>query len=94
MDALAECDGLAAPRFEDMTSRSANAEPLADALAGIFAQRPAHEHRRLAPLNSFSRSAARAHCGCTLDEHTDRVLDELGYPAAEIMRLRAASVVG
>ncbi len=52
------------------------------------------EHRRLAPLNRFSRSAVKADAGCTLGEHTDALLGEIGYGASQIAELRSKSVVG
>ncbi|MFF0817237.1 CoA transferase [Rhodococcus sp. NPDC003318] len=61
----------------------------ANAVSPVF-----DEHRRLAPLNRFSRSAVKADAGCTLGEHTDSLLNEIGYDAARIAELREASVVG
>lgn len=52
------------------------------------------EHRRLAPLNRFSRSAVKADAGCTLGQHTDALLGEIGYDPAQIAELRGKSVVG
>jgi crotonobetainyl-CoA:carnitine CoA-transferase CaiB-like acyl-CoA transferase len=52
------------------------------------------EHRRLAPLTRFSRSAVRADAGCTVGEHTDALLREIGYDDARIADLRDRKVVG
>jgi crotonobetainyl-CoA:carnitine CoA-transferase CaiB-like acyl-CoA transferase len=51
------------------------------------------EHPRLAPLVSLSRSATVAGVGCLLGQHTDSVLQELGYDQDAITELRAAGVV-
>lgn len=50
------------------------------------------EHRRLAPLCTFSRSATKADSNCTLGQHTDAILVELGY-ADRIADLRARDIV-
>lgn len=52
------------------------------------------EHRRLAPLNYFSRSAVKADAGCTLGQHTDALLREIGYDDDRIAGLRDRRVVG
>jgi crotonobetainyl-CoA:carnitine CoA-transferase CaiB-like acyl-CoA transferase len=52
------------------------------------------EHRRLAPLCRFSRSRTKADAGCTIGQHTDAVLRELGLDADQIAELRANMVVG
>ncbi|GAB5028686.1 hypothetical protein JHV675_49120 [Mycobacterium avium subsp. hominissuis] len=52
------------------------------------------EHRRLAPLCRFSRSRTKAEAGCTVGQHTDVVLRELGLDDATIADLRAAKVIG
>ena len=52
------------------------------------------EHRRLAPLTHFSRSAVRADAGCTLGQHTDALLAEIGYDHIRIADLRGRRIVG
>jgi crotonobetainyl-CoA:carnitine CoA-transferase CaiB-like acyl-CoA transferase len=52
------------------------------------------EHRRLAPLCTFSRSRMRADAGCTIGQHTDAVLREIGLDADAIADLRAREIVG
>ncbi|PBC47987.1 CoA transferase [Rhodococcus sp. ACS1] len=66
-----------------------NAGYTATAVSPVF-----DEHRRLAPLNSFSRSDVKADAGCTLGEHTDALLSEIGYGAAQIAELRDKSIAG
>jgi crotonobetainyl-CoA:carnitine CoA-transferase CaiB-like acyl-CoA transferase len=60
-----------------------------DAESPIFA-----EHRRLAPLNRFSRSAVKADGGCTLGQHCDALLREAGYDEDRIADLRSRRIVG
>jgi crotonobetainyl-CoA:carnitine CoA-transferase CaiB-like acyl-CoA transferase len=60
-----------------------------DAVSPIF-----EEHRRLAPLCRFSRSRTRADAGCTIGQHTDAVLRELGLADDAIADLRAKEIVG
>jgi crotonobetainyl-CoA:carnitine CoA-transferase CaiB-like acyl-CoA transferase len=52
------------------------------------------EHRRLAPLCRFSRSRSRAEAGCTIGQHTDAVLREIGLGDARIANLRSRQIVG
>jgi crotonobetainyl-CoA:carnitine CoA-transferase CaiB-like acyl-CoA transferase len=52
------------------------------------------EHRRLAPLCRFSRSRTRADAGCTIGQHTDAVLREIGLDEAAIADLRVREIVG
>ncbi|GAB2857423.1 CaiB/BaiF CoA transferase family protein [Nocardioides pacificus] len=52
------------------------------------------EHRRLAPLQRFSRSRTKADAGCTLGQHTDAVLAEVGLDAARIAELREREIIG
>jgi crotonobetainyl-CoA:carnitine CoA-transferase CaiB-like acyl-CoA transferase len=52
------------------------------------------EHRRLAPLCRFSRSRSRAEAGCTIGQHTDAVLREIGLGDARIADLRSREIVG
>lgn len=51
-------------------------------------------HRRLAPLARFSRSATKADGGCTIGQHTDAVLREVGLSDEDIATLRLKSIVG
>jgi crotonobetainyl-CoA:carnitine CoA-transferase CaiB-like acyl-CoA transferase len=60
-----------------------------DAVSPIF-----EEHRRLAPLCRFSRSRSKADAGCTIGQHTDAVLREIGLDDEAIARLRAKEIVG
>lgn len=60
-----------------------------EAVSPIF-----EEHRRLAPLCRFSRSRTKAEAGCTIGQHTDAVLRELGLDEAAIADLRAKEVIG
>ncbi|AFC47770.1 MULTISPECIES: CaiB/BaiF CoA transferase family protein [Mycobacterium] len=60
-----------------------------DAHSPIF-----EEHRRLAPLCRFSRSRTRADAGCTIGQHTEAVLREIGLDEAAIADLRAREIVG
>lgn len=59
-----------------------------DAVSPIF-----DEYRRPAPLSRFSRSSSRAEGGCTVGQHTDAILAELGFDVDEIHDLRAQRVV-
>jgi crotonobetainyl-CoA:carnitine CoA-transferase CaiB-like acyl-CoA transferase len=52
------------------------------------------EHRRLAPLCTFSRSRTRADAGCTIGQHTDAVLREIGLDELAIADLRTKEIVG
>jgi crotonobetainyl-CoA:carnitine CoA-transferase CaiB-like acyl-CoA transferase len=52
------------------------------------------EHRRLAPLCTFSRSRTRADAGCTIGQHTDAVLREIGLDDDRIADLKANEIVG
>ncbi|MEE2033246.1 CaiB/BaiF CoA transferase family protein [Rhodococcus chondri] len=52
------------------------------------------EHRRLAPLTRFSRSGVKADAGCTIGEHTDSILAEIGFGPERIAELREKEVVG
>lgn len=61
----------------------------ADARSPIF-----DDHRRLAPLCRFSRSRTKADAGCTIGQHTDAVLREIGLDDERIAALRAAGVIG
>jgi len=52
------------------------------------------EHRRLAPLTRFSRSKVKADAGCTIGEHTDSILAEIGFDPERIAELREKGIVG
>jgi crotonobetainyl-CoA:carnitine CoA-transferase CaiB-like acyl-CoA transferase len=52
------------------------------------------EHPRLTPLVSLSRSGGVAGPGSTIGQHTDQILEWLGYDARCVADLRAAGVVG
>jgi crotonobetainyl-CoA:carnitine CoA-transferase CaiB-like acyl-CoA transferase len=52
------------------------------------------EHRRLAPLCRFSRSRSKAEAGCTIGQHTDAVLHEIGLDDARIADLRSREIIG
>jgi crotonobetainyl-CoA:carnitine CoA-transferase CaiB-like acyl-CoA transferase len=52
------------------------------------------EHRRLAPLCRFSRSRSKAEAGCTIGQHTDAVLREIGLDDDRIADLRSREIVG
>jgi crotonobetainyl-CoA:carnitine CoA-transferase CaiB-like acyl-CoA transferase len=60
-----------------------------EAVSPIF-----EEHRRLAPLCRFSRSRSMAESGCTIGQHTDAILHELGVDGRTIAELRAKQVIG
>jgi crotonobetainyl-CoA:carnitine CoA-transferase CaiB-like acyl-CoA transferase len=60
-----------------------------EAVSPIF-----EEHRRLAPLCRFSRSRTKADAGCTIGQHTDAVLREIGLDDDAIAHLRANEIVG
>jgi crotonobetainyl-CoA:carnitine CoA-transferase CaiB-like acyl-CoA transferase len=60
-----------------------------EAVSPIF-----EEHRRLAPLCRFSRSQTNAGAGCTIGQHTDAVLRELGLDDDAIADLRSKEIVG
>jgi crotonobetainyl-CoA:carnitine CoA-transferase CaiB-like acyl-CoA transferase len=60
-----------------------------EAVSPIF-----EEHRRLAPLCRFSRSQTKAEAGCTIGQHTDAVLRELGLDDDAIADLRSKEIVG
>jgi len=60
-----------------------------DAYSPIFDQ-----YRRLAPACGFTRSETSPRGGCTIGEHTDAVLREVGVGDARISDLRERGVVG
>ncbi|GCE44289.1 CaiB/BaiF family protein [Rhodococcus wratislaviensis] len=51
------------------------------------------EHRRLAPLNKFSRSLTKADAGCTIGQHTRPVLREIGVEEARIADLCERKII-
>lgn len=51
------------------------------------------EHRRLAPLLRFSRSATTPRGGCTAGQHTGAVLREFGYSDSQLDTLRSENVI-
>ncbi|BCO39099.1 hypothetical protein MINTM001_02380 [Mycobacterium paraintracellulare] len=70
-------------------------DPYYEAGYAVDAHSPIFEkHRRLAPLCRFSRSQTRADAGCTIGQHTDSVLREIGLDEAKIADLRAREIVG
>jgi crotonobetainyl-CoA:carnitine CoA-transferase CaiB-like acyl-CoA transferase len=70
-------------------------DPFFEAGYAVEAVSPIFEgHRRLAPLCTFSRSRTRADAGCTIGQHTDAVLHEIGLDEAAIVDLRAKAIVG
>jgi crotonobetainyl-CoA:carnitine CoA-transferase CaiB-like acyl-CoA transferase len=52
------------------------------------------EHRRLAPLQKFSRSPTKADAGCTVGQHTGAVLREIGVSDDRIADLSDRGVIG
>jgi len=52
------------------------------------------EHRRLAPLCRFSRSLTKADAGCTIGQHTDAVLREIGLDDTRIADLQSRGIIG
>ncbi len=71
------------------TDRYFQAGYAVEAVSPIF-----EEHRRLAPLCRFSRSQTKAEAGCTIGQHTDAVLRELGLDDDAIADLRSKEIVG
>jgi crotonobetainyl-CoA:carnitine CoA-transferase CaiB-like acyl-CoA transferase len=70
-------------------------DPYFEAGYSVLAHSPIfEEHRRLAPLCRFSRSRTRADAGCTIGQHTDAVLREIGLDDDRIADLRAKEIVG
>jgi crotonobetainyl-CoA:carnitine CoA-transferase CaiB-like acyl-CoA transferase len=70
-------------------------DPFFEAGYAVEAHSPIfEEHRRLAPLCRFSRSRTKADAGCTIGQHTDAVLREIGIADDRIAALRAAEVIG
>jgi crotonobetainyl-CoA:carnitine CoA-transferase CaiB-like acyl-CoA transferase len=70
-------------------------DPYFEAGYSVEAYSPIFEHhRRLAPLCRFSRSRTKADAGCTVGQHTDAVLREIGLDEDRIADLRARGIVG
>jgi crotonobetainyl-CoA:carnitine CoA-transferase CaiB-like acyl-CoA transferase len=70
-------------------------DPYFDAGYAVEAVSPIfEEHRRLAPLCRFSRSRTTPNAGCTIGQHTDAVLREIGLDDDAITELRAKEIVG
>ncbi|NDJ87877.1 CoA transferase [Mycolicibacter senuensis] len=70
-------------------------DPFFEAGYAVLAHSPIfEEHRRLAPLCRFSRSRTKADAGCTIGQHTDAVLREIGLDDDRIGALHAAEVIG
>jgi crotonobetainyl-CoA:carnitine CoA-transferase CaiB-like acyl-CoA transferase len=70
-------------------------DPYFDAGYAVEAYSPIfEEHRRLAPLCRFSRSRSKAEAGCTIGQHTDAVLREIGIDDARIADLRSREIIG
>lgn len=60
---------------------------------------PAHspifdDHLRMGPAVRFSRSLTQALGGCTVGQHTDAILDEIGYTPEAVSDLRSRKLVG
>jgi crotonobetainyl-CoA:carnitine CoA-transferase CaiB-like acyl-CoA transferase len=69
-------------------------DPYFDAGYSVEAVSPIFdEHRRLAPLNRFSRSRTKADAGCTVGQHTRSVLTEVGVSTERIEDLLSRNVI-
>ncbi|WP_336880973.1 CoA transferase [Rhodococcus globerulus] len=69
-------------------------DPYFDAGYSVEAVSPIFdEHRRLSPLNRFSRSRTKADAGCTVGQHTRSVLTEVGVSAELIEDLLERNVI-
>lgn len=77
------------PERHLQTNESASTEYCTTTMSPIF-----DEHLRMGPTVRFSRSSTRAEGGCMAGDHTDSILDELGFDEAAIADLRERSVVG
>ncbi|MCK8669754.1 CaiB/BaiF CoA transferase family protein [Rhodococcus sp. NPDC003382] len=79
---------------EQTAERELHEDVYFDAGYTVLAESPIFdEHRRLAPLTTFSRSGVKADAGCTIGEHTDAVLGELGFTPERIAELRDKNIV-
>jgi crotonobetainyl-CoA:carnitine CoA-transferase CaiB-like acyl-CoA transferase len=80
---------------EEASTRVLQTDPFFEAGYAVDAVSPIFdEHRRLAPLVTFSRSVTKADGGCTIGQHTDAVLREIGLTEERIAELREKSVIG
>lgn len=80
---------------EEASGRLLQTDPFFDAGYSVEAVSPIFdEHRRLAPLCRFSRSLTKADAGCTIGQHTEAVLREIGLTDARIAELRDQKIVG
>jgi crotonobetainyl-CoA:carnitine CoA-transferase CaiB-like acyl-CoA transferase len=80
---------------EQPSARVLQTDPFFHAGYAVEATSPIFdEHRRLAPLVRFSRSLTKADGGCTIGQHTDAVLREIGLSDQRIAELREKSVIG
>jgi crotonobetainyl-CoA:carnitine CoA-transferase CaiB-like acyl-CoA transferase len=77
------------PELMLQTDEALAAEYCVTATNAIF-----DEHLRMGPLVRFSRSSTKGDGGCSVGEHTDAVLSELGYDEGAIADLRERGVIG
>jgi crotonobetainyl-CoA:carnitine CoA-transferase CaiB-like acyl-CoA transferase len=77
-----------APELQMQTDPALAAEYATTAVSPIF-----EEHLRFGPAVRFSRSSTQALGGCLAGEHTDQLLQELGYDADAIADLRERGVI-
>jgi len=94
--ALAACDVACAEVARGPVARAVMDDPIARE-AGFLSEveHPSFgRHRRLGPLARLSLTPGRARSAPLLGQHTESVLLELGYGAAEVAALEAAGVIG
>lgn len=77
-----------APELQMQSDPELAAEYAATAVSPIF-----EEHLRFGPAVRFSRSSTQALGGCLAGQHTDQLLQELGYDADAVADLRERGVV-
>ncbi|TQM11339.1 CaiB/BaiF CoA transferase family protein [Pseudonocardia kunmingensis] len=77
-----------APELTLMSDEAADAGYHVTAMSPVF-----DEHRRPAPATRFSRSVTKADGGCLAGDHTDALLQELGYDDERIADLHARNIV-